>query len=98
MSDVLETRAGKAANLYPWPRENKAAPVCAGHDPELWFPHDKDDYADAVALCGGCPLAVLCREIAVTRGETGVWGGVLFKRGHPLGEFPQPGRPKQAAA
>lgn len=98
MSDVLETRAGTAANRYPWPRANTATPVCADHDPELWFPHDKDNYAEAVALCGRCPLVGLCREVAIARGETGVWGGVLFKGGRPLSSFPEPGRPKKEAS
>lgn len=95
MSDVLETKAGFAAYLYPWPRTVRDIPVCTEHDPDLWFPDDKDDYSEAIALCQTCPLQTLCREIAATRGETGIWGGILFKNGRVLGTFPAPGRPRK---
>lgn len=98
MSDILDTKAGTAADLYPWPRQQRHEPVCTSHDPELWFPHDKDDYKDAIALCGTCPLRELCFEVALARKETGIWGGALFKNGRVQEQFPQQGRPPQAAA
>lgn len=96
---TFKTKAITAANSYPWPVEKVLPdPVCASHDPELWFPDDTDDYEEAKRLCGTCPLAALCRDVAATRGEYGVWGGVLYKNGRPFTAMPKPGRPRKTTA
>ncbi|MGE9806921.1 WhiB family transcriptional regulator [Janibacter sp. G1551] len=42
----------------------------------LWTSEHADERARAVALCGGCPLTTLCRDLADETGATwGVWAG-----------------------
>jgi|TARA_B110000285_G_C14830205_1_gene470505 WhiB family redox-sensing transcriptional regulator len=64
----------------------KARPLCADEDPELFFPQEVE-YADgtthssytnlptAKAICGACPVAVDCLTYALKNHELGVWGG-----------------------
>lgn len=62
-------------------------PACVGHDPELFFPLGDDgphgvvesgalaQLAEARAVCATCPVREACLDIALRRGEVGVWGG-----------------------
>ena len=48
---------------------------CGGHD-DPWF--DLERHAEAVAVCGGCPVRVECLDLALsipTSDDTGIWGG-----------------------
>jgi WhiB family transcriptional regulator, redox-sensing transcriptional regulator len=50
--------------------------ACRGLDPTIFYPDDEDDVADAMAVCGGCPVREVCLEHAIVGRETaGVWGG-----------------------
>lgn len=55
--------------------------LCAGRDPEIWFPGSTGNgartaVARAAAICAGCPVQVECREYAEQVPATdGVWGG-----------------------
>jgi WhiB family transcriptional regulator, redox-sensing transcriptional regulator len=53
----------------------------AGTAPDTWFPppgsrssHDPAIRA-AKAICGECPVCIECLDYALSRGETGIWGG-----------------------
>lgn len=83
MQNVLTTQSVAAADRYPWPQKRLPTPHCFEHgNPDLWHPVSvHDDFSEAVEICEGCPLAALCREVAETRGEWGVWGGVLYEQG-----------------
>lgn len=57
-----------------------SAAVCAGVDPELWFPETGD--AKAARICAVCPVRQQCEEYALAlEGDCGlpyrhgVWGG-----------------------
>lgn len=53
-----------------------APPLCSD-DPERWWSRDPEDVADAVAVCGLCPLREPCLAYAVAADEReGTWGGV----------------------
>jgi hypothetical protein len=51
---------------------------CAS-SPDSWFPetdHDREHAAQAVKLCGACPVREECRAFAVANRESfGIWGG-----------------------
>ncbi|MFJ6440233.1 WhiB family transcriptional regulator [Streptomyces sp. NPDC091649] len=57
--------------------------VCAGVDPELWFPEGSGSSTrTAQRICAGCPVLAECREHtaelegdAVSGGRHGMWGG-----------------------
>ncbi len=54
--------------------EGASARPCAGRHPEYWFPvHEAPE--DARRLCAGCPVQVLCLELAMRGAEHGIWGG-----------------------
>ncbi|MER7171707.1 WhiB family transcriptional regulator [Streptomyces mesophilus] len=54
---------------------------CVREDPELFFPVGTTgpalrDLQDAKAVCGRCPVARQCLDLALRSGQTsGVWGG-----------------------
>lgn len=58
--------------------------VCAGVDPDLWFPDKSGDVIqtirEAKAVCHRCPVRVDCLEFALEHGEQfGIWGGKTVK-------------------
>ena len=59
--------------------------------PELFFPHEGSrgtwDPRPAQRLCGGCPSRTACLTWAMAeeRPQVGVWGGVRFTDGQPVG-------------
>lgn len=71
--------------------------ACRRHDPELWFPHDTEDYSFAASVCGGCVLRAACNERGRETKSSGVWGGELLQMGRPLGGYRAPGRPRKVA-
>ena len=57
--------------------------ACAGIDPELWFPNDRDSYEhhQAIRICNGCDVKAQCLKVARKRRERfGIWGGVDFTK------------------
>ena len=57
--------------------------ACAGIDPELWFPNDRDpnERAQAIRICGTCDVRTECLKVARKRRERfGIWGGVDFTK------------------
>ena len=56
----------------PW----AAYAACRGADPNLFFPSEEDDAAEAIRICGGCPVQGECLEWALeSRVRYGIWGG-----------------------
>jgi len=54
-----------------------AAAVCAGVDPEVFFPEDADSTREAKAVCARCPVRAACVAYALATGERfGIWGGL----------------------
>lgn len=50
---------------------------CRGVDPEVFYPVNEDDAAQAKAICDSCPVRQPCLEWALTdRERYGVWGGL----------------------
>ena len=75
--DMLETlmRPGDAPAPFARPGWYLQA-ACRGHDTNLFFPAPGDPAHAAKALCGGCPVQVLCRAVAESdRSLQGIWGG-----------------------
>jgi hypothetical protein len=61
-------------------RDVADGPLCAQHDPEMWF--DSERYAEAKTLCQRCPVQAACLDAALTVGRIedqryGVWGGFI---------------------
>ncbi|MCI2423974.1 WhiB family transcriptional regulator [Saccharopolyspora sp. K220] len=54
-----------------------AALECAETDPEVFFPEPGQTHlvVKAKAICAVCPVIDSCREVAIRRGEHGIWGG-----------------------
>lgn len=51
--------------------------LCAGTDPEAFFPLDSTQGDHARRVCWRCPVRPECGEAAVGRGEQyGIWGGM----------------------
>lgn len=61
----------------PW----VARALCAGMEPEVFFPEGVDgpallDVANAKAVCANCPVREECLDWALRIGEAhGIWGG-----------------------
>ncbi len=96
--DVLTTHGVTVAFTHPTPWEPAQEWACAGTDPDLFFPTDAATLAAAVAVCEPCPLKQTCLDLAVARGESGVWGGSLLQDGQVLAAVPVRGRPRRTAA
>jgi hypothetical protein len=57
--------------------------ACRGDQhPDRWFPHPTEPFDYAAGVCARCPIQNSCGTYAATNGETGVWGGREFRRGH----------------
>jgi WhiB family redox-sensing transcriptional regulator len=63
-----------------------AACAASGIDPDAWFPVSTDpdsarrEAADALAVCGTCPVRARCLELSFRQwavGQHGIWGGTL---------------------
>ena len=46
----------------------------------IFFSANRNDRAEALALCRSCPVATACIDYATRNGEIGVWGGT--NQGH----------------
>lgn len=54
--------------------------VCAGLDPDLFFPERGASSGEAKAVCRGCPVRSECLEHAMSVPEKfGIWGGLSEK-------------------
>ncbi len=54
--------------------------LCAQTDPEVFFPDRGQNPKAAKRICAQCPVAEICREIAVADPAiTGVWGGTTHR-------------------
>jgi|GEM_PF-1363187 len=91
---ILITKAVTVAYDAPTPRTSGWK--CAGADPEMFFPADDAGLAEARAFCATCPNRSVCLDLALTRQESGVWGGVLLEMGKVLDQPRKIGRPKKA--
>jgi WhiB family transcriptional regulator, redox-sensing transcriptional regulator len=50
--------------------------ACKGLDPEIFYPAEDDDAAEAKSICSGCHVKATCLEHALRfREKEGVWGG-----------------------
>lgn len=50
--------------------------ACRDTDPDLFFSTAEPDRAEALKLCGACPVRLECLEHALaTREAYGIWGG-----------------------
>lgn len=55
--------------------------TCRNADPELFFPSSKAQEAEALALCGMCPVQLECHDYSLEARESfGVWGGANEKQ------------------
>jgi WhiB family transcriptional regulator, redox-sensing transcriptional regulator len=50
--------------------------ICAGEDPEIFFPTCGDPGAAARKVCANCPVRLDCLEYAIDADEVGIWGGL----------------------
>jgi hypothetical protein len=50
--------------------------LCAQTDPELFFPQQGSNAADAKKMCLRCPLLQPCRDYALQYDVQGHWGGM----------------------
>lgn len=82
----MRTKGITAGYAHPWPK-GLPTPACAqpGYDPDWWHPTTEDTRGVAERICRTeCALTEFCATAARTRGEYGVWGGVLFNNGAPV--------------
>ncbi len=76
-----------------------ARALCAGVDPEAFFPPGDDAATEARAICAVCPVRGQCLAYAVTADEPfGIWGGLDPRQRHTVrrrlerrGSCPLPG-------
>jgi len=50
--------------------------LCAGEDPDVFFPSHGDPGAEARRICGICPVRDDCLEYSIEADEDGIWGGL----------------------
>jgi len=59
--------------------------LCAGSDPEVFFPPSDDPATEARDICAACPVRGQCLAHAVTADERfGIWGGLDPRQRHTL--------------
>ena len=77
-----------------------ARALCAGVDPEVFFPPGDDPAAKARGICGHVPVRGQCLAYAVTADEPfGIWGGLDPRQRHTLRRrLQRRGRPASSAA
>jgi WhiB family transcriptional regulator, redox-sensing transcriptional regulator len=81
----------------PMPR--RATDLPCTDDPDLFFAESPADVESAKALCGDCPIRLVCLAGALERREPwGVWGGELFLRGEVVPRKRPRGRPRKTEA
>lgn len=97
MENLLDTKGVTVAYAHPTPRFASTTWSCADYDPDVFYPADQDALVEAQTVCAACPVKARCLALGVSRGEWGVWGGVLLDGGKPLDKVKQPGRPKKVA-
>jgi WhiB family redox-sensing transcriptional regulator len=72
-SDRKKEMSGQAAQKW------RAAGLCKGSDPLVFYPPSEDDSLaeQAKTICGMCAVRQTCLEFALTNREKhGVWGGL----------------------
>jgi len=97
MEILLDTKGVTVAYAHPTPRFAASTWGCSDYDPDVFDPADQDALVEAQTVCAACPVKARCLALGVSRGEWGVWGGVLLEGGKPLDKVKQPGRPKKVA-
>lgn len=50
--------------------------LCAGENPEVFFPSNGDSGARAREICTACPVREDCIQYATEADEFGIWGGL----------------------
>ena len=84
MTEGTSTDSGPA-HLLPITMPGPAAPVlgewrnsglCAGEDPEVFFPSRGDTGAKARQVCAACLVRHECLIYATAADESGIWGGL----------------------
>jgi hypothetical protein len=95
---TLDTKGVTVAYEYPTPYGAAFTWGCADYDPDVFDPVDQDALVEAQAVCASCDVRATCFTIGVSRGEWGVWGGVLLDGGKPIDKVKTPGRPKKPTA
>ena len=96
MENLLDTKGVTVAYAHPTPRS--ATWSCVDYDPDMFDPTDQETLVDAQAVCAGCDVREMCLALGMSRGEWGVWGGVLLDGGKPIDKVKVPGRPKKSTA
>lgn len=82
----------RAASEHPF-EPGGVEPLCAGEDPDLFWPATEAEAELARAVCCACPLTEPCLAVAQQRLEWGVWGGQLLAKGRATTELPGNVRP-----
>jgi WhiB family redox-sensing transcriptional regulator len=73
----------QASSLASLDQEWRQLAACAGEDPEVFFPENRQKnraefdrrVAAAKRLCAACPVRWHCLDQAMTNFEDGIWGG-----------------------
>ena len=70
-------------NFIPTPAPWVASAACASTDPEVFYPEKGGSTTEALKVCQGCPVRLLCLdaqmryEVGQSRSSRiGVWGGL----------------------
>lgn len=98
IEQLLDTKGVTVAYAYPTPNVATSTWGCADYDPDVFDPTDEAALAEAQSVCADCAVRTLCLALGTSRGEWGVWGGVLLDGGKPIENVKTPGRPKKSTA
>lgn len=72
-----------AGYIKPTPRGEEPWDCAEDPNPGHWQPRNERQLRYAQGICGGCARRADCLDLGLTRGESGVWGGVLLASGRP---------------
>lgn len=78
-STVLERSSSRKEVSGPMAQKWRAAGLCKGSDPLVFYPPSEDDSLaeEAKTICSMCAVRQTCLEFALTtREKHGVWGGL----------------------
>ena len=81
MYDLLDSKTDFIPTPISEERPWVVFSACRDKDPDIFFPDDRKETREAIAICGTCPVRSECLEYAIEADiRFGVWGGLSDKQ------------------
>jgi WhiB family redox-sensing transcriptional regulator len=91
---IIQNRLGELASAIE-PVRDYSTGACSGSNTELFFSDEVDEIDQALEICSGCPIRLVCLEDALESNEYGIWGGTTESMREQIKANRIPARSKQ---